>query len=83
MRRAVPETPLLPQTRGGRFRMTPRNMDRAEGVTDEMFAVVQQVALSIFTDMQNNSFSLSETLAAVYLSGVSHALSVAVKGELP
>lgn len=83
MRRPMPTTPLLPQTRGGRFRMTPQNMDKVEGITDEQFEVVQSVALSIFTDMNNNSFSLRETLAAIYLSGVSHALSVAVNGSLP
>lgn len=63
--------------------MTPQNMDKVEGITDEQFEVVQSVALSIFTDMNNNSFSLRETLAAIYLSGVSHALSVAVNGSLP
>ena len=63
--------------------MTPKNMDKVEGITDEQFKVVQSVALSIFTDMNNNSFSLRETLAAIYLSGVSHALSVAVNGSLP
>ena len=83
MRKPIPTTPLHPQIRNGRFRLIPINMNRVKDITDEQFETVQKVVLSIYTDMTNNSFSLPETLAAIYLSGVSHALSVAVEGHLP
>lgn len=60
---------------GGRFRLTPRNMDRADLTTDQV-AASQRIALSIFTDMSNAGFSLRESLAAIYVSGLDHACSV-------
>ena len=44
--------------------------------TKEQNQACQEISLSIFTDMSNNGFSLRETLAAIYISGVSHAVSV-------
>jgi len=61
--------------------MTPHNMDRLENITTEQVEVVQRVCLSIYTDMSNNGFSLREALAAVYLSGVSHAFETLKSGE--
>lgn len=72
--------PLEPSRRGGRFRMTPRNMDRLD-CTPEQWELAQRISLSIYTDMSNNGFSLREALAAVYTSGLSHAISV-LKGEV-
>lgn len=69
------QEPLRPSQRGGRFRMTPRDMDRAD-VTVEQWEAAQRVSLSIFTDMSNNGFSLRETLASIYVSGLQHAVSV-------
>lgn len=67
--------PLHEGKRGGRFRMTPSGMDRLD-VTEEQAQAAQRIALSIYTDMSNNGFALREVLSAIYLSGVSHAISV-------
>jgi len=75
MARIVPPAHLLPSKVGGRFRMTPRDMDRAD-ITGDQAEAAQRIGLSIFTDMSNNGFSLREALAAIYISGLSHAVSV-------
>ena len=73
--------PLLPSHRGERFRLTPIDMDRFEATADQVEAI-QRISLSIFTDMSNNGFSLREALAAIYVSGLSHAISVITKETL-
>jgi hypothetical protein len=55
--------------------MVPYNMDRCN-VTADQNEAAQQIALSIFTDMSNASFSFREALAAIYLSGMQHAVSI-------
>ena len=55
--------------------MVPIDVERAD-ITKEQNQACQEISLSIFTDMSNNGFSLRETLAAIYISGVSHAVSV-------
>ena len=70
---------LTPARPHGRFRMTPRKMDRAP-LTAEQVEVTQAIALSIFADMSNNGFSLREALAAVYLSGLNHGATSASSG---
>jgi hypothetical protein len=55
-------------------RPRPAGMDRAS-VTSEQREVLESIALGIFTDMTNSGCSLQETLAAIYLSGIKHALS--------
>lgn len=69
------DTPLLPSQTGGRFRLTPRDMDRTN-ITREQNEAAQRISLSIFTDMSNAAFSFREALAAIYLSGIQHAISV-------
>jgi hypothetical protein len=56
-------------------------MDRFEATADQVEAI-QRISLSIFTDMSNNGFSLREALAAIYVSGLSHAISVITKETL-
>lgn len=55
--------------------MTPIDMDKTD-ITEEQSEAAQRIALSIFTDMSNNGFSLRETVAAIYLSGLSHAVDM-------
>jgi hypothetical protein len=71
--------PLEPGRPGGRHRMTPIAMDRIDWLTQDQVEAAQRIALSIFTDMSNANFSLREALAAVYFSGLSHAVSVITK----
>ena len=71
--------PLVAARQGGRFRLTPIGMDRSD-ISVEQNEAAQRIALSIFTDMSNNGFSLREALAAIYVSGLSHAVSV-MNGE--
>lgn len=68
-------TPLSELGLHARFRMTPMDMEKARMGADQVQAA-QRVALSIFTDMSNNGFSLQESLAAVYVSGLEHGVSV-------
>lgn len=67
-------TPLEPTFPGRAFRRQPHDMTRAPA-TPEQVAVMQRIALSVFTDMSNAGFSLRETLAAIYLTGAQHAIA--------
>ena len=58
--------------RGRRLPM--RDMDSLE-VSSEHLRVLEEIALDVFTTMSNAGYSFSETLAAVYFSGIQHALS--------
>ena len=80
MKPTQPE-PLRPARIGGRFRMTPHKMDRADFMDAEHVEAAQRIALSIFTDMSNAGFSLRESLSAVYVSGLAHAVSVLTDKE--
>lgn len=68
--------PLAPVQSGGRFRLTPIDMTRADWMTAEHVEAAQRISLSIFTDMSNASFSLREALSAVYVSGMAHACAI-------
>lgn len=78
-------SPLHRSIRGERNKFMPRfrpqNMERI-GVTEEQRLAMEQVALDIFTDMTNAGCSLQETLSAIYMSGIQHALSMTTKGHL-
>jgi hypothetical protein len=80
VRRDIPE-PLHEAIPGGRFRLTPRDMTKASDFTGEQVACLQRISLSIFTDMSNAGYTLRETLAAIYLSGIAHAVSVLAGDE--
>jgi hypothetical protein len=73
--------PLHEAIPGGRFRLTPRAMTKASDFTGEQVACLQRISLSIFTDMSNAGYTLRETLAAIYLSGIAHAVSVLTRDE--
>jgi len=53
-------------------RRRPCGMSRLN-ITSEQRQVLEGIALEIFTDMTNAGCSLQETLAAIYLSGLTHA----------
>jgi len=55
------------------LRLRPYNMDRI-GITIEQKELLERIALEIFTDMSNSGASLQETLSAIYLSGLMHAI---------
>lgn len=73
--------PLRPVQQGGRFRLTPPDMTRADWMTSDQVEAAQRISLSIFTDMSNASFSLREALAAIYISGIAHACAVLTEDE--
>lgn len=52
----------------------PKNMERTR-LEPEHRMFVEELALSIFTDMVNSGATLQQTLAAVYLSGSENALA--------
>ena len=52
----------------------PKNMERTT-LSSEHRMFVEELALSIFTDMVNSGATLQQTLAAVYLSGSENALA--------
>lgn len=79
-RNVKPLAPLQPVRPGGRHRLTPPSMTRVE-CTVEQLETVQRLALSIFTDMSNEGYSLRECLAAVYLSGLQHGAVAAREQE--
>lgn len=72
-----PLHPIHSSVRGERTKYMPHprpyKMDRM-GVTNEQRELFESIALSIFTDMTNSGRSLQETLSAIYLSGIKHAL---------
>jgi len=41
----------------------------------EVREAMEEMALEIFTDMVNSGASLQQTLTAIYLSGIEHAMS--------
>jgi len=57
-----------------RERIRPHNMDYIHGVTHEQGEALERIALGIFTDMTNAGATFQESLAAIYLSGLSHAI---------
>lgn len=69
-------TALRPQHRSTlNLRLKPRDMAIAKlGVEQRQF--IEAEALAIFTDMVNSGASLQQTLAAVFLSGMSAAREV-------
>ena len=75
VRKPLPAAALSPAIKGGRFRQTPYRMDKAD-ITPEQNEAAQRISLEIFTDMSNAGFSLREALAAIYVSGIAHAISV-------
>ena len=69
-------TSLRPQHRSTlNRRLEPRGMAIAK-LGDEQRKFIEAQALSIFTDMVNSGASLQQTLAAVFLSGMSAAREV-------
>lgn len=62
------------QERARGFRPRPANMNTV-ALPSEHREFIEQLALSIFTDMVNSGATLQETLAAVYLSGSENALA--------
>lgn len=61
----------------------PWNMERAQGMTAEQGAALQEMALSIFTDTVNAGHSFQAALSAVYLSGLHHGYEIAKEGTKP
>jgi len=51
-------------------------MSRMEGMDVDQIEAMDRIALGIFTDMTNAGRTFQETLSAIYLSGMSHAVSV-------
>lgn len=72
--KAPQSDPLRETMPGMMIRMKPRGMERAPA-SPEQVAVVQRIALGVFTDMSNAGYSLRETLAAIYLTGAQNAIS--------
>ena len=66
---------LTPAFPGMSLRRTPLGMDKVAMPADQV-AVMQKIALEVFTDMSNSGFSLRDTVAAIYLTGAQHAISV-------
>lgn len=64
--------PLRARTVADRRGLVPNNMERLHGASPEQVRALQEIALSIFTDVSNNGFSLREALSAIYLSGLQH-----------
>lgn len=52
----------------------PKNMERTK-LAPEHRMFVEELALSIFTDMVNSGATIQQTLAAIYLSGAENALA--------
>jgi hypothetical protein len=61
------------QARARGIRLRPHNMSTVT-LADDQREAVESIALGIFTDMTNAGASLQATLAAVYLSGIAHAM---------
>lgn len=55
-------------------RLTPNRMERM-AVTEEQAEAIDRTALGVFSDCVNGGLTFQEALAAVYLSGVNHAIS--------
>jgi hypothetical protein len=55
-------------------------MTRLPGMTAEQIECVERIALDIFADMSNAGRPLRDVLAAIYLSGVMHALDAGTEG---
>lgn len=45
-------------------------------VTNEQRETIERIALDIFTDMSNAGAPFQQTLAAIYLSGLKHAIEL-------
>ena len=57
----------------GRY-LNPQGMTRLPGMAPEQIECVERIALDIFADVSNAGRPLRDVLAAIYLSGVMHAL---------
>lgn len=57
----------------------PKNMASIK-MPPEVRQAMEEAALGIFTDMTNAGATLQQTLGAIYLSGIEHAIS-AMKEE--
>lgn len=57
-----------------RERIRPQGMTCITGVTYEQGEALERIALGIFTDMTNAGATFQESLAAIYLSGLHHAV---------
>jgi hypothetical protein len=57
-------------------RLRPQGMTAVRGLTAEQVECMQRIALGIFADMSNAGYSLRESLAAIYLSGLMHAIDI-------
>lgn len=53
----------------------PLNMERMP-ITPEQAEAVDEVALGVFADMANAGATFAESLRAIYMTGVQHALEI-------
>lgn len=76
---AIPLSPLNQRFRAG-IRDRPRGMDKLD-ITPDQGTAGQRIAMSIFTDMVNAGQTFQQAIAAVYFSGLSHAVSILQEKE--
>lgn len=56
--------------------LLPKGMHRVEGMTRDQNDAVQRIALEIFCDMSNAGYPLAQIVAAIYVSGLEHAVKI-------
>ncbi len=58
------------------FKRRKRTLDTVK-ITDEQRTTIQMIAIGVFVDMCNGGYSLQESLAAIYLTGLQNGSATA------